>query len=260
MEDNQEQHQVSSRLVEEGYVNLQDTMQKYRRARNQGKAAAGMNANTDPVVVLQDAVETFYHVIRPYMENEPRLAEYWHGALAKHPENQHASPGHALEYYRENSVGIWQTQEHTRAISAQGAAVSASGGGAQATLADGGEAQTSPGAWHDALGLSNSTRVLFVEPALDDDDFQGWYYKEGRFAVLGLRELKDWQVTTKKQRQSGAGFMAGEVSESEVRDPEPASKVETAAMMLIDVADELNAIASYEPSGERVHGTPVPDS
>jgi len=53
--------------------------------------------------------------------------------------------------------------------------------------------------------------------------------------------------------------MAGETGGRKVQDAEPAKKVETAARMLVEVADELEAIATYEPRGERVHGTPVPD-
>jgi hypothetical protein len=77
--------------------------------------------------------------------------------------------------------------------------------------------------------------------------------------VLGLRSIRNWTVETHRERQTGDGFMAGETATSETREPEPAAKVETAAEMLVDVADELGAIATYEPSGERVHGTPVPD-
>lgn len=258
MDETEQQHQISARLVEQGYVNLQDTMQTYRRARNQGPEQADISPGTDPVIVLQDAVETFFHVVRPYIDGEPRLAEYWHGALAKHPDTKHSSPEEAIAYYKENSVGIWQTQEHTRAVPAQQPNAAAAGGD-QSTLADGGQAD-SPAAWHDAMNLPNTSRVLYVESAFGgEDSFEGWYFKEGRFAVLGLHEIKDWEVTSETQRQTGNGFMSGEVAEIETRQAEPAPKVETAAMMLIDVADELNAIASYEPSGERVHGTPVPD-
>jgi len=109
-----------------------------------------------------------------------------------------------------------------------------------------------------AAGLSNNTRILALEQT--SEDFEGYYCLEGRFAVLGLREIPKWEVTTRQERVTSDGFMAGETATREVREPEPAQKVETAANMLVEVADELSAIATYKPRGERVHGTPVPDA
>jgi len=244
---------MTARLVEEGYVNLQDTMRVYRQAKHQGSEAAGVDAGTDPVILLQDAVQTFFELVRPYINNEPRLAEYWRGALAKYPDRQFRSVAQALEYYREHSVGVWQAQDHTQIVHREGAATNGTGtavadGGVPDTLAD----------WHNALNLPKTVRMLSVQQP-DDVDFEGWVYKEGRFAVLGLREVADWEVRQTTERRSGEGFMAGETSTTQNREAEPAPKVETAARMLVEVADELNAIASYEPAGERVHGTPVPD-
>lgn len=249
---------VTARVVEEGYVSLQDSMRTYRQARNQGHRAAGLPSDADPVILLQDAVETFFELIRPYIKDEPRLSEYWHGGLARHPDEQHDTPGGAVEYYVENSVGIWQTQQHTGAIPA-GEQPAQTATGAQGAIADGG-VPDSPREWHALLDLPETVRVLRVEPALSDEDFNGWYYQEGRFAIVGLRDVTRWEVRTHTERERGAGFMAGETAASETREPEPAAKVETAARMLIEVADELGAIATYEPAGDRIHGTPIPDS
>lgn len=241
----EDQAQLSARIVEEGYVTLQERMHTYRQARNQGNRAAGLGPDEDPVIILQDAVETFFSLIRPYIEDEPRLREYWRGALAQHPD-QHLTRERAFAYYDEHSTGVWQKQPHVFQVPQRLQQQPADGDAAAAT--DGG--QPDPADWHEMLGLSDSVRVLGVS--------QG-YYVEGRFSVLGLRNIKRWEVRTHRERQSGNGFMAGETATRETREPEPAKKVETAAEMLVDVADELNAIASYEPSGDRIHGTPVPD-
>lgn len=256
MADEDPQNRVTARLVEEGYVSLQDSMRTYRQARNQSNRAAGLDPSTDPVVVLQDAVQTFYELVRPYLKDEPRLSEYWQGAIAQHPERPHATVEQAIEYYREHSVGVWQAQRHTGAVEVAQTQ--------QATLAntdavaDGGTPDTLDG-WHSALGLPRSSRVLSVEPAGDDDDLDGYYYREGRFAVVGLREVGSWRVRERTTRDQGDGFMASETSTTTTRDPEPAQKVETAARMLVEVADELGAIVNYEPAGDRIHGTPLPD-
>lgn len=252
------ERRISARLVEEGYVRLQEQMQKYRQAQNQGNRAAGIKPDTDPVIMLQDAVETFFHVVRPYVEHEPRLSEYWRGAIADYPGEAFQSPDRAAAYFSQQSIGVWQVQQHTRAVeqTPDPQQQQISPGNA---LADGGELPSAD-KLHKILNLPQTVRVLYAEEAFDDEEFNGVYYIEGRFSVVGLQNVKDWEVTTKQTRMQGDGFMAGQTSTREVRSPEARQKVETAAEMLVDVAEELNMIASYEPSGNRVHGTPVPDS
>ena len=249
-------HRVSARVIEEGYIQLHESMRTYRQARDRGNAVAGLASDTDPVLVLQDSVQTFFELVRPYLKDEPRLAEYWRGALAQYPDETFHSATEALEYYVEHSVGVWQTQQHTGAIPTARLQKNGSGNTAEA-LADGGA--TGLQQWHDALTLPPTVRLLHVEPAFDDEDFDGWYYREGRFAVLGLREVDRWQVRRTTERVNGEGFMGGNTATDETVEGEPAAKVETAARMLVEVADELGAIVSYEPSGERVFGTPVPE-
>jgi len=249
---NGQRAQVTARLVEEGYVTLQDRMRTYRQAKHQGNRAAGLDPGEDPVILLQDAVQTFYELVRPYLADEPRLAEYWRGALAQHPDQQFRETAEALDWYREHSVGVWQTQEHTEVLSPDDAS-----NGASAAVADGGMPQTFAG-WHGVFDLAPSERVLSVMHPGSGGDLGGWMCWYGRFAVLGLREVDRWEVRERATRTSGDGFMAAETATEAVREGEPAAKVETAARMLVEVADELGAIASYEPDGERVHGTPVP--
>jgi len=256
--DNHE-NRVSSEVVEKAYVTLQEKIRIYRQARDQGNHAAGLKPGTEPVVVLQDAVQTFFQFVRPFIKGDPRMDEYWRGGIAQHPSSQHRTVEDAKAYYRDNSVGVWQIQVHTGSLSG---ANSRQQNGQQPAVADGGEITVNdinPGTWHDELQMPPTTRLLRVEPAFGDDEFDGWYYAEGRFSTVGLREIPTWTVETRQERSSGDGFMAGETGGREVQDAEPAKKVETAARMLVEVADELEAIATYEPRGERVHGTPVPD-
>lgn len=256
--DNHE-NRVSSEVVEKAYVTLQEKVRIYRQARDQSNHAAGLNPGTDPVVILQDAVQTFFQFVRPFIKGDPRMAEYWQGAIAQHPDTQHRTVADAKAYYRDNSVGVWQIQTHTGSLPA---ATTQQQNGQQPAVADGGNinvAKISPGTWHEELRLPPTTRLLRIEPAFEDDEFEGWYYVEGRFATVGLREVPTWTVETRKERNSGDGFMAAETSSRKIQNPEPAKKVETAARMLVEVADELEAIATYKPRGKRVHGTPVPD-
>lgn len=254
--DQQPSTQRSAQAVEDAYVALQDHMRTYRQARDQGNHAAGLPPEKNPVVVLQDAVQTFFQFIRPFVKGDGRLAEYWRGAIATHPDTQHRTIEDAKAYYLDNSVGVWQIQRHTGNVTIDGDAQQPAGQ-AQTAVADGGS--INPGKWHKLLNLPDTTRILRVEPAMEDDPFDGFYYVQARFAVLGLREIPRWTIGRKTQRTSSGGFMSGETSTETHADPEPARKVETAARMLIEVADELDAIATYQPRGDQVRGTPVPD-
>jgi len=248
---------LSARVVEEAYVRLQKAMQTYRQARDQGNSAAGLAPDRDPVILLQNEVQTFFSLIRPFVSDAPQLDEYWWGALATYPEQTHQSIAGAFDYYREHSVGVWQSQRHTRAIPT--AKLQQQGADGSATAVADGAGPRSLSEWHELLGLSNKMRLLGYETQADET-FNGYYFIEGRFAVLGLRDIDQWDITTKTERTHGDGFMAGETATQETRVPEPAAKVETGARMLVEVADELDAIATFTPRGERVSGTPVPDT
>jgi hypothetical protein len=101
----------SARVVEESYLALQNTLRKYRLLDEFG--VNEFDDNTDePTLALQQEVETFFELIRPYVDGEPGLRDYWEGALAAHPDGFHSSEEEAIDYYQRHSVGIWQRQRH----------------------------------------------------------------------------------------------------------------------------------------------------
>jgi hypothetical protein len=242
---------ASGKAVEQAYLSLQDAFRKYRRWRDLGGFEAAEGAEK-PDIALQDSILTFYELLRPYIRNNPSLQMYWKGAIVEYPDSQHTSPAAALQYYRENSHGIWQIQKHEWSLSQ---ATQNAGGGSATAVADGGETNhDSPETlqdWHRALGLSDSVRILQLA-AIDDD----WMVIEGRFAVVGLRDLDNWRIYENNERTTGDGFMSSKTSTDTSYEAEPNRKLETAARMLSEVADKLNVIARFDTSDDPLRGTP----
>jgi len=243
---------ASGKAVEQAYLSLQDAFRQYRRWRDLGGFEAAEGAEK-PDIALQDSILTFYELLRPYIRNNPSLQMYWKGAIVEYPDNQHPSPAAAIQYYRENSHGIWQIQEHKWSLS-QATQQTDSGGSATA-VADGGESQNesleSLRDWHRMLGLSDSVRILQLT-SVDGD----WMVIEGRFAVLGLRDLDNWRIYENSERSSGDGFMSSKTSTDTTYEAEPNRKLETAARMLGEVADKLNVIARFDTSDDPLRQTP----
>lgn len=242
----------TAQVIEDTYLALQERITKYRRERDGVNAPGDID---DPLLYLQDGVLTCYELLRPHL-TAPKMAKYREGALAEHPEES-MPEAEAKEYYFRNSCGVWQAQTHIEALTAdhlQQAGIRASGSD-QPALADGSGLTAAD--WHDALDRPDTSRIVSVAHDPSDPDYQ-FYFKELRFAVLGLRELPDWQVTERVEREHGDGFMAGEVGTRTFKEAEPQEKVETAARMLVDAAHDLGVTPKFDET-RPVRDTPTVD-
>jgi hypothetical protein len=242
---------LSAQTVEETYLSLQSAHRTLRRARNGDEDAPSVE---EAAVELQDVVLTFFEFLRPYIKDAPGLREYWEGALVDYPPERRRfdSQKELLAYYRDNSVGVWQSQvHHPDTIPHPSSTAAAATETANTALADGGEVPETLRGWHDALRLTSRERIVAITKAPDDDPIDGWYYRPARFSVLGLRDLEDWGVAERTVRERGVGFMAGEVAEKTAREPEDPGKVETAKRMLVEVAEELGALPAYDTTDNR---------
>lgn len=253
--------EASAKLVEKAYVDLQKTFREYRLAGDVGGPSPSIRVGgkqitpEDPTVVLQDAVMSTVDLITPYVHNDPRVAEYWEGAIASYPPRRFASTEEAKSYYLRESIGVWQVQAHPTAVRPATAPGAAS---ATEAATDGGSPPQTAKGWHERLSLPRTTRVLTFDLRSEHPDFEEHYLSEGRMSVIGLRDVADWQFAEREIEEEGDGFMAGETASRTVLSAEPAKKVETAARMLFELLDELGAIAGFEPQGERVRTTPRP--
>ena len=250
MSDEDRRATASGKAVEQAYLTLQDAFREYRRWRDFGGGGGGFDR---PDIRLQDSILTFHELLRPYIRNNPSLKPYWEGAIVEHPQGQHDTPREAIQYYREHSHGIWQAQTHDWVLETGTQATTASAPAEAAT--DGGQIEPNTLAdWHDVLGLADSVRLLQLLNTGSE-----WVVIEGRFAVVGLRDLDSWRVYESTTRETGEGFMSSQTSTDRSYESEPNAKLETAARMLVEVADKLNVIAKYDTGDDPVRNTPRPN-
>ena len=239
---------ASGKAVEQSYLQLQDAFREYRRWRDLG--GGGPGDLEQPDIRLQDAILTFYELLRPYVRNNPSLKAYWEGAIVEYPQAQHEREADAIQYYLEHSHGIWQAQTHKWKLPTQTPTAQAVQPAGAAT--DGGHIEFSTlSEWHKELGLSDSVRILQLIDVGGE-----WVVVEGRFAVVGLRDLDSWRVYEHKTREVSDGFMASKSEIETVFKAEPNRKLETAARMLVEVADKLGVIAEYNTADSPVRNTP----
>lgn len=223
-QDNTEQG-IPTRAIHEAYLNLQQTHRSYRQARD-----AGQDAHSEKAA-FQDAVLTFYELVRPHLKHETALEDYWQGNLPDYTGWNFDTEREAVAYIQDHGTGVYQVQRHTDAVTIE-----------QRTLTDGGPQTFAD--WHELLGLSwDSERLVAVDPREE-----ACFVKLLRCAVLPLRELDHWQATIVRERDRGDGFMAGETSVETRREFQPPQKLVTAKRLLVEAADRLGALSEFEAS------------
>lgn len=224
--DDTEGNGIPTRAIHEAYLTLQDAHREYRRARDSGRDTHG------PKGQFQDAVLTFYELVRPHLKHESALEDYWKGNLPSYT-GWDFSDTDPRTYVREHGTGVYQVQEHVDMIEID-----------ESVRTDGG--LDSLDDWHKFLGLSwESERLVAVQPA-DGTHF----VKVLRCAVLPLRELDHWEATVKQQRVQGEGFMSGETAVSTTREFQTPDKLVTAKRLLVEAADRLGALSDFEASSQ----------
>jgi len=228
MDQEQQDNGIPTRAIHEAYLTLQDAHREYRRARDNDMDTQGPKAG------FQDAVLTFYELVRPHLKHETALEDYWSGSLPDYVGWDFNSSEEAVSYVREHGTGVYQVQQHTDTVQLR-----------QDVLTDGGLQGFTE--WHDFLGLSwDSERLVAVQPDPDDESVR--YLKLLRCAVLPLRELDHWQATVTKERTQGDGFMAGNTSVETSLEYQHPKKLVTAKRLLVEAADRLGALSEFEAS------------
>lgn len=225
---------IPTRAIHESYLNLQQTHRQFRQANDDPEVDASRHH-----AAFQDAVLTFYELIRPHLKHESGLSEYWEGEVPDYAGWNFNSAPEAAAYIRDHGTGIYQVQEHAEMRSYD-----------QEVLTDGGELGFDQ--WHELLGLSwQSERLVAVSEVPDREDAADagtgqCIVKLLRIAVLSLRELDHWQSYVTKERTRGDGFMAGETSVSTDVQFEPVVKLITGKRLLVEAADDLGLLSEVE--------------
>ena len=228
MQDDNRDTGIPTRAIHESYLNLQDSHRKYRQARDNDTAVEPAKAE------FQDAVLTFFELVRPHLKHESALEDYWSGSLPDYTGWDFNDSREAVSYIREHGTGVYQVQNHVDQFQVE-----------QDVLTDGGIQSFEE--WHELLGLSwDSERLIAVEHAGEGNHF----VKIIRCAILPLRELDHWQAKVTKKRTKGDGFMSGETSVEVSREYQPGQKIVTAKRLLVEAADRLGALSEFEASSQ----------
>ena len=228
-----DQSGIPTRAIHEAYLNLQQTHHEYRRARDRGEDTHLHRGE------FQDAILTFFELVRPHLIHETSLSDYWHGDIPDYTGWDFDSDREALSYIREKGTGVYQVQQHTDLFEVN-----------QQVLTDGGVQGFDT--WHELLGLSDRERLIAIEPASTERKYYG---KVLRIALLGLRDLDHWKATITRERKQGDGFMASETTVTTRRQFEPEQKLVTAKRLLVEAADKLGALSDFEASASRTEIT-----
>jgi len=224
---------LATRAIQESYLSMEQAHRQFRVARDEG------DDTDEPQAMYQDAVLTFYELLRPYLKGESQLSGYWNGEIPGYPSRFHQSVDEAMQYYQDHSIGVYQMQNHVSQAPMN-----------QQVLTDGGsDTPQAPVQWHQLLGRPSTSRIVSVQPEGDL-----WFFRELRFAVLGLRELDYWKAEVVTERGQGDGFMAGETNISKRLEYESPQKITTAKRMLTEAANKLGALPDYHIEDTRDAG------
>lgn len=182
--------------------------------------------------MFQDAVLTFYELIRPHLKRKSSLSRFWVGELPKYPDRWWTSVDEARRYCSRAGTAVWSLQKHV-----QTAASSPNVNSESPVATDGG---ATPSEWHDRLNLTDMQRVVSVGT---ENDVLVWVELR---ANAGLRQLDNWQTQERRSLESGNGFMASETSTSVELEYVPIWKLRQAKRLLAEAADKMNLLSRIE--------------
>jgi len=216
---------IPTRAIHEAYLDMQRSLKAYREAKDQQHQPAIQQAHGE----LQQAVLTFYELLRPHIRHESSVSDYWHGELPNY--NGNGEPPDL-----DDGKGVIQVQTKRRPIQLNGL----SGTTEQLqTLED----------WHDALDMNGSVRLAGV-------------VTEGQNAIItvqeyqkGLRHMDDWETKYTRTVERKSGFMSDKTETEVSRQRVPIDRLKRAARELADVADKLGALSDFDASGTNTEVT-----
>jgi len=216
---------IPTRAIHEAYLNLQQAHRGFRQARTDGAGEDSAHAE------FQDAVLTFYELIRPHLKRKSAMSHFWHGELPDYPARPWDSVEHAKQYNMQYGTAIWGAQRHT-----QSAATSPNVGDASA-IADG---EGSLAGWHEELQLGDMQRVVATEQG---DAVLTWI--ELRF-VGGLKQLDSWETRKTRSREQQDGFLAGQTTTRVDLQYVDVWKLTQAKRLLAEAADKMNLLSRVD--------------
>jgi hypothetical protein len=202
---------IPTRAIHEAYLDMQRALKSYREAKDQQHQAAIQQAHGE----LQQAVMTFYELMRPHLKQEQALKPYWEGKLPNYTKN--GTPPEP-----DDGKGILQVQEKNDSFGFEDVEVPQS-----ETLDN----------WHQSLGFNGNKRIQGIY-GMGDSVFVTWHEYQ-----TGLKHLDSSETSYKRHVKPKDGFM-GDKTETEVqRQRIPIDRLKSAARELSDAAKEIDFLS-----------------
>lgn len=214
---------IPTRAIHESYLDMQRSLKAYREAKDQQHQPALEQAHGE----LQQAVLTFYELLRPHIRHESGVNDWWDGELPNYK-------GNGTPPDPDDGKGVLQVQEKNETIGLDGIDTNC-----VETLED----------WHEQLGYNGNRRIVGVT-GLGDDAFIKFHEYQ-----LGLRHLDNWETGYKRRVVRKEGFQADKTEEIVERQRIPIDRLRRAARELADVADKLGALSQFDASNTRTEIT-----
>lgn len=207
---------IPTRAIHEAYLDMQRSLKAYREAKDQQDQRGIQQSHGE----LQQAVLTFYELLRPHLKHESGLSDWWDGALPDY--NHDGTPPDP-----DDGKGILQAQEKSRMVQLNG-----HNPDELETLEE----------WHEELDLPDEIRIV------------GTFWQDG-MAMLkvheyqkGLRHIDNWETKYHRVVERKDGFM-GDKRETRVeRQRIPIDRLKRAARELSNVAEKLGALSDFDAS------------
>lgn len=217
---------IPTRAIHEAYLNMQQAHRRYRQARD--------NATRDETAehaTFQDAVLTFYELIRPHLRRKSGMRKFWEGELPDYPPRPWDSVEQAKQHCLQYGTAVWGVQKHVQTTQ-----TSPNAGDTEA-VADGGGSLAD---WHDQLNLTDRQRVVAIDRK---NALLTWVELR---AVAGLKQLDSWDTREIRRREQQDGFMAGETTMAVDLQYVPVWKLTQAKRLLAEAADKMNLLSRID--------------
>lgn len=205
---------IPTRAIHEAYLEMQAALREYRRAKDRGDEASINRAHGS----VQEAVITFFELLRPYIRDNDTVAKYWEGRPPSYPGNGHPPDprdGH----------GILQVQDRTDVLQINTDEI---------------EGLESLEDWHEELDLNGNVRLTGVN-GQGDTAVVGYQAYQ-----LGLQHIDEWETKYETERSSYGGFLGHKESmqRRQVRVDMP--RLKRAARELATVAKDMGFLSDIE--------------
>lgn len=210
---------IPTRAIHEAYLDMQVALKRHRQASDAGEQAAIDAAHGD----VQEAVLTFYELLRPHLKGNPAIDDYWEGEPPSYQGNGDVPT-------IDDGKGILYVQRRTRQFTLNGTDVDE-----LESLED----------WHKAVGLNDDVRVVGVHVDGEVALVQFDAYQ------LGLRGLDSWRTQMTSSRRELDGFMGGKTESTQHRTRVDMGRLRRAARELSDAAHDLKALSEFDAATPR---------